>query len=222
MSSSPLSFKAYTYTDGLFAWRLAQVVTLLFILSACGGGGVSPTVAVHMASKANMFADVAIVLFAQEPNYWGQALRSLYYCALTLGRLKNLSALTISSSSFHKKVWQHSELKIRRYFGETMKEVRTRHDYDCSAQNSSVLVSDSQEFFLQGEPAFRVLLDQSKASIEKVFARCASNSQACQVCKDAASSDCLKVIALAQIYSLSSKMVKLSDTFKVSPRLADK
>ena len=118
--------------------RIRLFATLIFflVLEGCGGPGPPPEVSFQLAMKANNFMNVAALLFAQGPEFWGQGLRSLYYSALTLARLKDVNAFQDSTEKFHLKVWNLSPLPIRNYFSKDLKKTRTRYDYDVDAGQS--------------------------------------------------------------------------------------
>ena len=178
--------------------RLVASLVLLAILEGCGGPGPSPDTSFHLAAKANVFISVAALLFAQGPTFWGQGLRSLYYSALTLARLKNVNALLDSTERFHIKVWSLSPLPIREYFAKDMKKVRTRYDYDVAAGQSDA-TSDLASFLQKGVIPFELLLVQAEKNIADDYRHCTNNVGTCTYCRDAQVTSCLNKSAMTEL-----------------------
>lgn len=180
------------------AWLFAALI-FLAVLEGCGGGGPPPAdVGFHLAAKANVFMSVAALLFAQGPAFWGQGLRSLYYAALTLARLKDVNAFLDSTERFHVKVWSLSPLSIREYFAKDMKKVRKRYDYDASAGQSDAK-SDLLNFLQNGVKPFELLLIQAARNIEDDYHHCNNTPATCKYCRDVKLATCLKQAAMEEL-----------------------
>jgi len=151
--------------------------------------------------------NVASLLFAQGPEFWGQGLRSLYYSALTLARLKDVNTFYNGSKDFHSKVWNRSPLPIRKYF-EEMKTVRTRHDYKADLEQSAA-ISDLDEFIQYGKAPFESLLVQAHINIDDDYKRCTNTPSNCKHCKEANVSECLKKSAKIELESTHDTLLEI-------------
>jgi hypothetical protein len=188
--------------------RLLVALILFLVLEGCGSsGGPRPDVSFQLAVKANNFMKVASLLIAQGPEFWGQGLRSLYYSALTLARLKDVNTFCSGSKDFHSKVWGRSPIPIRKYF-EEMKNVRTRHDYKADVGQSDAEY-DFVGFIQNGMPPFEGLLDQAKINIDDDYKRCTNIPSNCKHCKEANVSECLKKSAIIELESVRNTLLEI-------------
>lgn len=170
-------------------------------LGGCGGGSgvaVPPDVSLQLAAKAHEFIKVSALLFSQPTSFWGQGLRTLYYSALTLARLKNASALHDATENFHSKVWQLSTVSIRKYFDKIMKRVRTKYDYGVNISNDEPN-SDLDSFICIGLEPFESLLNQAEISIARDYKRCTRNIERCEYCAISKPIACMKEAAMTEL-----------------------
>lgn len=181
---------------------------IFLILEGCGVGGSPPDVSLQLAVKANNFMNVAALLFAQGPEFWGQGLRSIYYSALTLARLKDVNAFSDSTEKFHVKVWSLSPLPIRNYFARDMKKVRTRYDYDLDTTQSEA-TSDLISFLQNGVTPFENLLAQANKNIVEDYRHCSNIPSTCKYCRDAKVNNCLKKSAATELEATRNTLLEI-------------
>ena len=182
---------------------------VVLLLQGCVAAEPNPQVGVHLISKAHDFLNVAAILFSQSPSVWGQGLRSLYYGALTLARVKDVVTFLRPAKEFHSRVWRLSKLPVRRYFDETMKDVRVRYDYEVLPDAGRSAREDFQAFLKEGLDPFYQLLDQTADSIQKDFRRCTGEVHTCPYCKGN-SGGCSRDKALMEIETIRQEMKALA------------
>jgi hypothetical protein len=190
---------------------LAVLSTLLFlagcgdkvsIISAYGGPR-------EYVDKANMFLATALTLLAQGPTFWGQTLRSAYYSALTLARVKSFRNPIKNDKNFHERVWAQSPAEARQYFKNTLRKVRGRHDYDIVFGWGATAADDLASFALESMPAYEVLINEAAATIDGAYAMCVGDKNACSACRHEHSDGCARISAREGIASCRAQYVDL-------------
>ena len=162
-----------------------------------------------MVTKAHEFINVAAILFSQQPSFWGQGLRSIYYSALTLARIKDIRAFMEPTKKFHSRVWGISALPIRKYFDEKFKAIRIRYDYEVSENPGKLSQEDLKDFIREGIEPFCQLIDQAADSIRKDFRHCNGAMQNCPYCERLRSEVCLRDKGLTELEQLRKKVKEL-------------
>jgi hypothetical protein len=159
--------------------------------------------------KANVFLATAVTLFGQGPVFWGQALRSSYYSALTLARTKRFRTPIKKDQHFHELVWQQSPLTARRYFKDTLRKVRGRHDYDIVLPAGTTAMDDIRAFASKSPPAFEALLDEVTEVVERAYDQCTNAKASCDACRFEAAAGCARDATRAGITAYRKQYVKL-------------
>lgn len=149
--------------------------------------------------------DIAAFLFSQAPQFWGQALRNLYYSALTLARIKDVRAFAEPTNKFHTKVWALSPLPIRRYFSEKMRIVRARHDYEALDDLAEAARTDLCDFLRDGVQPFEQLIEQTRENIEKDYKCCSGESKNCSYCNEIKFKKCMRAMSLVELEYIQLK-----------------
>ena len=131
----------------------AVVVCVAVLVAGCGDD-VSIREAprsVEYFSRSRDFMNSAIVLLNDSRTLWGQSIRSFYYAVFTVARAKDLDGLLRDDSSIHDKVWSQTVKGARNFFGQTVRRMRNRWDYEVREEelpdvdeDVTVLLSESR------------------------------------------------------------------------------
>ncbi len=182
-------------------------------LTGCSGSpDFRPDIGLHLVAKAQVFLDTSAILFSQEPRLWGSGLRSLYYCALTLARIKDVRAFHRPTEKFHEKVWNMSSLAIRRYFRNDLRQLRLKHDYLPEPLSQTINASETATFFRSGTVPFQMLIDETREHLIRDFHQCSGVPTGCRHCVFCRSPACLRASALEQLSRLDDGFHKLCKT----------
>ena len=180
-------------TSAVFNWGSLYKLGLLatVFLGGCGGGATNPEITYQFALKVNDFLRAAMALTAIGPDCWGQALRSVYYSAFTLARARHRHGCLAKDRDIHSRVWAATPKEQRVFFNDLFKPVRTRHDYDPSAQRDDA-VEDMRLLLSKGVKPFQWLLQSAKAEATTRYTECNKNPQTCTYCAPISSNSCMR------------------------------
>jgi hypothetical protein len=189
---------------------LCGLISLLLEASGCAGALPSqPDAGFLLVGKAKGFFEVSAILFAQDSSVWGQGLRSMYYCALTLARIKDVRMKYDPGASFHEKVWNASRDSVRGYFRDTLRPLRTKYDYTPLGDAAGAARDDLEEFLRNGPSAFEKLVRQTKDSLELDYDGCAKDPAKCRQCSRGHVAFCLRERSLADLGELDKKFKEM-------------
>ena len=170
-----------------------------------------PSVINGLLDKAKLFIDLAVIIFAQDSRYWGDAFKNIYYAALSLGRIKNINTLVVPSKKFHQNVWKISPIIVRRYFNDTLRLIRIRFDYSVNMGENISFLEEAEQFRKEAKTPFAVLIEVTREQIKKNYKNCNGITTACIYCSITPKNDCQKKRALEDLNIIQGKIEDLID-----------
>ncbi|RJQ59163.1 MAG: hypothetical protein C4517_13395 [Stygiobacter sp.] len=168
-----------------------------------------PIVINNLLDKTKIFIDLALIIFAQDPKYWGDAFKNIYYAALSMGRIKDINTLAVTSEHFHKKVWQIAPKKVRKYFNESLRLVRIKFDYEIFEQETSSYFQDLEHLQQNATMPFSELIEEVRNQIDKKYSQCTCDHSKCCICKSVGAKTCLKGEAVDILEDIQRKITNL-------------
>lgn len=192
-------------------FQLPLLVLLCCLATACGDQVSTAGVAGSAVDRAQLFLDSSRAMLALGADYWGRAIGDLYYASLQLGRLKNPSLLVKKQQEFHKAVWAVAPIGYRKFFNDTLKNLRATGDYDLIADHIAVARVGLATVSTEGVQNFRKLLDDSRVNLNAHFKRCTGNPP-CSDCQSSRDSTCRKPETQQRLTNLDASLMEVLTT----------
>jgi hypothetical protein len=144
-------------------------------------------------------------MFALEPGFWMRGVGDLYYCALTLARMKNRALLLNRREKFHKSVWAVAPISYRKFFSERMKKLRETGDYDLAPLNGVSGLTAVTAVIDEGPDHFRLLLKDAQSHLDAQMDSC-NGLPPCRICMATSGKICLRLDAKARLATLEQNL----------------
>ena len=119
--------------------RILCLLVFIFCFSSCADdGGVSPTIYFGLLDKVKDFLAFGSLIFDSPRYFHGQFISRIYYAYYTLARIMVMNNTSDDFSGSHERVWkQISNKTIENKYGNELKKMRVKYDYNVVPSNGS-------------------------------------------------------------------------------------
>lgn len=181
---------------------------LLLLVAGCGDeitirGGPS---AVDYVRRAGVFVTLASLALASGRTLWGQSIRALYYAAYTLARSKRGLLASTTGRDGHEVVWKQSPKTARRFFGDVLRPLRNKWDYDVLPPDDEPVEEDLRLVLERGPEAFAALLDDVRTQVAPEPHVCPGNPAECTHCRRRGLPECSRAEVDSSIEVLEAQL----------------
>ncbi len=180
------SLKLRTLNDNPYSIQMKTLIRIIilclvsFIYVGCAPEPINPNIPVGLLTKSRDYLFFCISLMDTAKPLYNQIATKYYYAMFSVARVASIWKHQHFHGELetHKDVWDVAHHDARNIFGEDLKEVRTKCDYQYDINNSeSEQIKKELQPIVLDDNAFNKLLDDANAAIEKYYKsnRCSSN-----------------------------------------------
>lgn len=160
-------------------------LTCLFFLSGCGHTtGFSSTEAIGYMTKSRDFLAFCLMVLNQPDEvskaFYNQVISRYYYSMLFLAKVatKDSKSVNHGDGGSHMRVWQQSRKKSYSVYGDGLRSLRVKSDYEYRSVNDSIKDVESFKTIVTDDKAFKDLM----TDVEGVYEDWSNRSEVIDRC----------------------------------------
>ena len=180
------SLRLRTLNDNLYSIQMKTLIRIIilclvsFIYVGCAPEPINPNIPVGLLTKSRDYLFFCMSLMDTAKPLYNQIAPKYYYAMFSVARVASIWKHQHFHGELetHKDVWDVAHNDARKIFGEDLKEVRTKCDYQYDINNSeSEQIKKELQPIVLDDKAFNKLLNDANTAIEKYYKsnRCSSN-----------------------------------------------
>jgi uncharacterized protein (UPF0332 family) len=155
--------------------RLLRVTSLLLTIlffTGCAAPTrpITPIEYHNFFVKSGEFLAFCSYLISQESPQLKQVISRLYYSYFLIARAIHIGKTNLYEQIKHDVVWAQNKVDVRKKYGEDLKRLRTRYDYDPISVDESLEETKSNlRFICDNELVYTTLIEDAKSQLQKVY-----------------------------------------------------